>query len=493
MCRWTLNELLGQWAGDADLPETDITGLCLDSRRMQPGGLFIALGGAQFHGLRFAADAVARGASAIAFDPQQVAVPADHGIDQVPVIAAPGLAKRLGELGSMYYGAPSEDMLLVGVTGTNGKTSTAHFVAQAWHNHHGNAGFIGTIGAGPVHSLIESERTTPDALSLQAMLAGLRRQSQELVAMEVSSHALEQGRCDMAKFDVGIFTNLSRDHLDYHGDMASYMAAKKRLFEEFLPTFAVINADDPVGREWIGEFASSMQVLSYSLENPSADLYGQVVSTDIGGLHFHLHSPWGRSEIRSPLLGAFNVQNLLSCAGALGALGVPFPRLSAQLELMQPVPGRMVRLGGEEESPLVVVDYAHTPDALEQVLKALRGHTQGRLICVFGCGGDRDRGKRPEMGAIAEAMADYVVVTSDNPRSENSVDIITDVVGGMTGEAFHVEADRGNAIRWAIAGATDRDVVLIAGKGHENYQEIDGNIMPFNDELEARLALGVAA
>jgi len=494
MSHWKLDELLAMWGCRQTIPGLEINDLHLDSRQVGSGDVFIALAGAQSHGMCYANQAAAQGAVAVIYDPEQALPDLIDNPWQLPVLAVPGVATRLGELASQFYGAPSEDMTVVGVTGTNGKTSTAHFIAQSWQRHAGHAGMIGTIGAGPIQSLVESERTTPDALSLQRCFAGLSSQQIELVAMEVSSHALSQGRCDTVQFDIGVFTNLSRDHLDYHGDMASYAAAKRQLFSDFGLRFAVINGDDPTGRQWIKDFSSDLQVLSYGFDGDDLDVRGKVLRTDSEGLHFELRTPWGEATIASPLLGPFNIMNLMAAAAVMGIQGVPFPRLTSQLELMQPVPGRMVRLGGETGHPLVVVDYAHTPDALQQVLQSLRSHCAGRLICVFGCGGDRDQGKRPQMGAIAEQLADRVIVTNDNPRGEDAGAIIDQVITGMSDSGrCHVEPDRAQAIRWAIAGAGAEDLVLIAGKGHENYQEQGNGIVPFNDEVEARLALGVAA
>lgn len=494
MGNWTLDELLSGWNLSPGLPPLPVSDLRLNSREVRENDVFIALSGRDHHGLNYANAAEKAGAVAVLYDPEQ---PLPDMIDnprKAPVLAVPGLARKLADLASQFYGAPSEDMQMVGVTGTNGKTSCAHFIAQGWERHSGNAGFIGTIGSGLIADLVEAERTTPDAISLQRQLSRLRKLDAELVAMEVSSHALDQGRTENVAFDIGVFTNLSRDHLDYHGDMHSYEAAKRTLFEDYALKFAVINSDDPVGKRWARELSAGTEVLSYALADQKADVRANLLATNQDGLLFDLSTPWGDARVASALLGPFNVQNLLATAAVLGASGVPFPRLVAQLELMQPVPGRMVRLGGEADHPLVVVDYAHSPDALEQVLTSLRSHCEGRLLCVFGCGGDRDQGKRPLMGGIAESLADQVILTNDNPRTEEASDILLGVLEGMDSPLLcHVEPDRAQAIRWAIAGAGPDDLVLIAGKGHENYQEGACGVVPFNDEVEARLALGVAA
>lgn len=492
MTSWQINELFAHWQPANDLPHTEISGLALDSRQVEGGELFVAVAGANGHGLDYAVAAVASGCAAIAYDPDQLARPAADL--PVPVIAIPGISNRLGELASLFYGAPSEQMIIVGVTGTNGKTSTAHFIAQAWQRLGHRSGFIGTIGNGLIDELEQGTHTTPDAFSLQKTLQQLQQRHTELVAMEVSSHALDQGRCETIQFDVGVFTNLTRDHLDYHGDMQSYEASKKRLFSHQAPRFAIINADDTVGRRWIDEFSSSLEVLSYSCTPGNADICAEILTPKYGEERFRLISPWGDELVRTSLVGNFNIQNLLAVTGTLGVLGVRFAQILNELEHMGAVPGRMVRLGGSAQQPLIMVDYAHTPDALEKALRALRAHTRGRLICVFGCGGNRDQGKRPQMGAIAEQLADSVVVTSDNPRFEDAGEIINQVVSGMNvpGNAY-IEPDRAMAIQWAVHQAGETDVVIIAGKGHEQYQQIGSRCINFSDEEQVRIALEKAA
>jgi len=493
MKSWHINELFTHWPDTGDLPLTEVSGLAMDSRLVEAGDLFVAVQGASDHGLDYAAAAALNGCAAIAYDPGQLG---KHKIEElsVPVLAIPGVADRLGELASVFYGAPSEHMLIAGVTGTNGKTSTAHFIAQAWHRLGNKAGFIGTIGAGLVDRLVEGTHTTPDAFSLQKTLYQCQQQDAGLVAMEVSSHALDQGRCETIQFDVGVFTNLSRDHLDYHGEMSAYEASKQRLFSHHAPRFAIINADDPVGRRWIDEFSDTLEVLSYSCRPGEADICAQILTPENGGERFRLISPWGEGLVSTGLIGDFNVQNLLAVTGVLGVLGVRFPQILNQIEHMAAVPGRMVRLGGAAEQPIILVDYAHTPDALEKALQALRLHTRGRLICVFGCGGNRDKGKRPQMGAIAERFADSVVVTSDNPRFEDAGEIISHVVEGMSQPAdAYVEPDRALAIQWAVAQAGEEDVVIIAGKGNEQYQQVGSRCINFSDEEQVRIALEKAA
>jgi UDP-N-acetylmuramoyl-L-alanyl-D-glutamate--2,6-diaminopimelate ligase len=482
----TMQELLEGWVDGA--PALRLTGIGLDNRSIRPGDAFVAVQGQLGHGLDYARAAVAAGAVAVIHDGL-------HALPElgVPALEVAGLGSRLGELASRFYSAPSEQMTIAGVTGTNGKTSVAHFLAQSWQRVYGNAGMVGTLGYGPLDHLQSGDRTTPDPLRLQQVLAGCAQAGVEHLAMEVSSHALQQQRCQTVQFDAAIFTNLSRDHLDYHADMAAYAAAKRLLFTDYAPAFAIINHDDAWGRQWFGELNGGMQMLSFGLK-PGAELMATTGSVDIDGMTIRITGPWGSEQVRTCLLGEFNVSNLLAAAGTLMLLGMPWHVVLHQLEVMQPVPGRMMRLGGQPGQPVVVVDYAHTPDALESALHAVRAHLNGKLVCVFGCGGNRDQGKRPQMGRAAELLADDVVVTSDNPRNESASKIIEDVIAGLEwpGRAT-IEPDRALAIRRAIANCKAGDVVLVAGKGHETWQEIGGQKIPFSDENIILNALGDAA
>jgi UDP-N-acetylmuramoyl-L-alanyl-D-glutamate--2,6-diaminopimelate ligase len=481
-----LQELLEGWVDTA--PAVRLTGICLDNRCIEPGEAFVAVQGQLGHGLDYAQAAVAAGAVAVIHD----------GLQPLPQLAVPavmvnGLGDKLGELASRHFGAPSEQMTIAGVTGTNGKTSVAHFLAQSWQRVYGNAGMVGTLGYGPVGHIQSGERTTPDAIRLQQVLEDCLKAGVERLAMEVSSHALQQHRCQTVQFDAAIFTNLSRDHLDYHGDMAEYAAAKRRLFTDHAPAFAIINHDDELGKKWFGELNGGMQMLSFGLQE-GAELSAKVRSMDINGMNIRIDGPWGSEDFHTSLLGEFNASNLLATAGTLALLGMPWNKVLHQLEVMQPVPGRMMRLGGELGQPVVVVDYAHTPDALEQALQAARAHLNGRLVCVFGCGGNRDQGKRPQMGRAAEMLADDVVVTSDNPRDESASMIIEDVIAGFESpDKATIELDRAAAIQKAIANCQPGDIVLVAGKGHETWQEIGGQKIPFSDESTILTALGDAA
>ena len=385
-------------------------------------------------------------------------------------------------------------MTVIGVTGTNGKTSTVHLLAQALHRAGHAVATIGTLGAGLAGDVEAGARTTPDAIAVQGLLATFREKGATHVAMEVSSHALDQGRINAVAFDLAVFTNLTRDHLDYHGTMAAYGQAKARLFEWPGLAAAVINADDAFGQRLIDAArARGQRVVTYGLA--SADISATAIAMAERGIALSIASPWGRGTVETQVVGAFNAYNLLGVLGVLVTSGVAFDEALDALAALTPPPGRMQRLGGGGK-PLVVIDYAHSPDALLQALVALRPAVAAarELVCVFGCGGDRDKGKRPEMGRIAATEADRVVVTTDNARSEAPEAIAADIVRGIrqTGaRRWSLELDRGAAIRAAVAGARAGDVVLIAGKGHETYQEAQGERVPFSDGAEA--AAGLAA
>lgn len=478
-------------AGLATAPALTVSGLSLDSRRVRPGDAFVALAGQGTHGLRFAHEALQRGANSILFEP-----PAPTDLD-LPhsAVAVTGLRAELGRLADQFYQSPSLALRVVGVTGTNGKTSAVQLLAQALTLLGRGAGSIGTLGAGLHGALHAGERTTPDVIEVHAELAAMRAAGAQDVAMEVSSHALDQGRVDAVRFMVAAFTNLTRDHLDYHHDMETYGAAKARLFAWPGLKSAVINLDDGFGARLAGSLPGDLRLIGLSSRGAAAaSLRAEAIESSVAGLAFELVEGDDRLALRSPLLGRFNVDNLLTVAGVLRALGWSLAELVPVLARLEPVPGRMTRLGGHTGLPLVVVDYAHTPDALEQALRSLRAHGDGRLICVFGCGGERDAGKRPQMAAVAEALADAVIVTDDNPRGEDGDAIVADIVAGFTrAGAVRIERDRANAIATAIAGAAAGDIVLVAGKGHEPYQEIAGVRHDFDDRDVARRALGARA
>jgi UDP-N-acetylmuramoyl-L-alanyl-D-glutamate--2,6-diaminopimelate ligase len=463
-----------------------VTGLVQDSRAIRPGDAFVAIAGFGAHGLNFVDVAKQAGVAAILFEPPapvDIPAPAD-------AIAVPNLRARLGEIGDRFHDHPSQAMTVVGVTGTNGKTSTVQLLTQAWALRGMRNGSIGTLGAGLYGEVVPTGFTTPLVLQLHALLAQLRDAGAQAVAMEVSSHALDQGRVDGVHFDVAVFTNLTRDHLDYHGDMQAYGAAKAKLLAWPGLRAAVVNLDDAYGRELRAALPAGTHTIGLSSRGAQADVRAENVVLDAAGIGFDLIVGDERASVQSPLLGRFNVDNLLAVAGALHALGGNADAIASTLSRLQPVAGRMNRLGGDHAMPLVVIDYAHTPDALEQALSSLRAHAQGRLVCVFGCGGERDVGKRPQMAAIAEAGADLVIVTDDNPRGEDGDTIVADILKGFSRpDAVLVQRDRAAAIARAIGTASASDIVLIAGKGHEPYQEVAGVRHPFDDTAVARALL----
>lgn len=464
--------------------DLEINGLVMDSRAVRPGDVFVAIAGFGAHGLGFFEQARERGAAAILFEPpapDDLPAPAD-------AIAVPGLRARMGEMAHQFHGAPSKAMTMVGVTGTSGKTSTVQLIAQAFEKIGIRTGTIGTLGVGLYGQEIATGFTTPLVLPMHEMLADLRDAGAKAVAMEVSSHALDQGRVDAVHYDIAVFTNLTRDHLDYHGDMETYGAAKAKLFSRPGLRAAVINRDDVFGHGLLQQLPAAVRGIGISASgDASADVAASNVVLDARGIGFDLRIGDRTRHVQSPLLGRFNIDNLLTVAGVLLAEGRGFSEIFEVLESLQPVAGRMNRLGGDGVLPLVVIDYSHKPDPLEQALQSLRAHLKGELICVFGCGGERDRGKRPQMAAIAEKLSERVIVTDDNPRGENGDAIIADIVAGFERpDAAVVLRDRRAAITRAISEASADDIVLVAGKGHETYQEVAGIKYDFDDMAAAR-------
>lgn len=463
-----------------------VRGMTLDSRTVQPGDLFIALAGSREHGLAHTGEALARGAVAVLADGRATQLP-DKSANQ-PVFFIEGLRSRVGAIAARLYGDPGHAVPVYAVTGTNGKTSVSQFIAQAL-SVDSPCGVIGTLGSGLYGDLHATGHTTPDAVAVQEALAWQRAAGAQAVVMEVSSHALEQHRVTGTPFKVAVFTNLSHEHLDYHGDMAAYASAKRRLFDSPGLQTAVFNLDDAAGARWFDEIGERLPCIGYGFGSKARSargsvLYGSDLQLSPVGLGFQVDSPWGSDRITTALLGDFNASNLLAALGALLAGGLDFGLAVQRLKQVQTVSGRMERFGTAEQ-PTVVVDYAHTPDALMQVLQTLRGHCSGTLWCVFGCGGERDRGKRPLMGQLAESLADYVVLTNDNPRSENPEDILRDIQRGMkNAHAAYLMPARDEAIAFAITKAEPGDVVLIAGKGHETEQIIAGHARPFSDREE---------
>ena len=461
----------------SDVPELVVQGLALDSRQVSPGDVFIALKGRQAHGLACLEQALQRGAVAVLREAGSAAgYTAELDACSVPVIEVEQLRDRGGVIADAFYAQPSRDLHCIGVTGTDGKTSVTHFIAQALHAGGHACGLLGTLGYGVYGKLVEPTHTTPDALRLHAELASLRDRQVKTVVMEVSSHALDQGRVEGVRFDSAVLTNLSREHLDYHGDMSAYAAAKQRLFRTPGLQTRIINADDELGQILLKAAAPDSNVIAYSTQGAelraSHWLRASRIECHAQGLRFELDSSYGKALIESRLFGHFNVANLLAALAALLDTGMSFQTAVERLAAVSTVPGRMEVFGAGGQ-PRLVVDYAHTPHALATVLQALRLHATGKLVCVFGAGGDRDKGKRPLMGAVAEQYADRVILTNDNPRSENPQLILDAITAGTRQpEAIERIPDRAEAIRTAIAEAAENDTVLIAGKGHEATQQL---------------------
>ncbi|MES2683926.1 MAG: UDP-N-acetylmuramoyl-L-alanyl-D-glutamate--2,6-diaminopimelate ligase [Pseudomonadota bacterium] len=483
-----LNKLLD---GYARAPELVVTGVESDSRRVTAGDAFLAVRGIGSHGLQHVELALQRGASAVVWEPAPgIAEPEDLA---VPQIAVAGLSKKVGEIAARFHDEPAKKLFTVGVTGTDGKTSTAYLVAQALDLLGADCGYLGTIGYGRVQALKEASHTTPDAIRLQELFAAFLSDGLKAVAMEVSSHALDQARVSGIGFDVSILTNITRDHLDYHGTVAAYAAAKKKLFTEYRRGIAVLNRDDAMGAAWA---AGLERVMVYGIEGATPASGQYLLARDLKlsteGLAFTLDSSFGAATVQSKLLGRFNVYNLLAALAALLAKGLALADAVGVLARLQTVPGRIEGFKGPKAAPLVVVDYAHTPEALTQILKAVRAHCAGKLICVFGCGGDRDRGKRPLMGAAAEQGADIAIITDDNPRSEAPQVIVAEIVAGLAEvDGVRVIHDRAEAIRHAVQVAGPEDVVVIAGKGHETTQTIGTEVRAFSDRRFVAALVGV--
>lgn len=475
-----------------------ITRLVTDSRAVQSGDTFVAYPGEKLDGRQFIAQAIAQGANAVIWESQHFVWNAEWS---VPNLAVSHLREAVGWIADAVYGTPSQKLQMIGITGTNGKTSTAHWIAQALNAAKKPCALIGTLGNGFVASLQPSANTTPDAVRVHGLLADYLNQGAQTVVMEVSSHALSQGRVNGVNFDVALLTNLSRDHLDYHGDMKSYADSKRKLFQWDRLKFAVLNFDDEFGIGLAEQLLdASVEVVGYGLSDGALQraerlgvrmVYGHLSEMSAQGLSLEIHSSWGGAQLNSALIGRFNAANLLGALAVLLVSKISLTDAVTSLSKVQAVAGRMQRMGNAQQ-PTVVVDYAHTPDALEKVLLTLReidATKSAKLICVFGCGGDRDRGKRAMMGLVAERFSDHCIVTSDNPRSENPQHIIDEVVGGMSKNQHEIVVDRAAAIARAISLAGQSDTVLVAGKGHEDYQEVGGVKHPFSDALVAGQAL----
>ena len=491
-----LNLLLEGLMPADSLPAVEVTGLSNDSRETRPGDLFLACQGLRVHGLSHAGEALQRGAAAVLWEPD--VVPSLRAVVErlsVPALPVAGLGQKLGRIADRFYGHPSRDMQVIGVTGTDGKTSVTHFIAQALSDAGQACGLLGTLGYGVYGQLQPPTHTTPDGLRLQAELARLRDAGVQHVAMEVSSHALHQRRTDGTAFATAVLTQLSRDHLDYHGSAEAYAEAKRRLFiSEGLET-AVLNVDDAFGRTLARQLHEQLRLIAYGHNREQcAQAAAHWIALEEAtprehGIALRLDSSWGAAGFEAPVLGIFNADNLMAALGTLLASGLSLETAVQRLAKVTTVPGRM-ELFTQPGMPRVVVDYAHTPHALETALQALRPHCKGELICLFGAGGDRDRGKRPQMGAAAERFADRVVLTSDNPRSEPPEVILEEIAAGFDQpQRARCIPDRGQAIDEVLAMAAPDDLVLVAGKGHEDYQQVGDQRLAFSDRVRVAQAL----
>lgn len=471
-------------------PAINLTDMQLDTRLLQPGSLFLALKGHAVDGRLFMQQAEQKGAVAILFDNSD-------GFEtpqlSIPCIPVPALAEKISYLAGIFYGSPAQKLALVGVTGTNGKSTCTQLIAN-WTELLGQrGGMLGTIGNGRFGQLRVTENTTGSAISIQQELACFVADQVAVAAMEVSSHGLVQHRVSALPFAAAVFTNLSRDHLDYHLTMEAYADAKRQIFKQSIPSHCILNTDDAVARNWLKEM---LDAVAYGIDEPLSDHPGRFVyATDVKyhpqGVTVSIHSSWGDGVLSAPLLGKFNVSNILAALAAMLVLQYDFKTLCQTASGLQPVTGRMECFGNHDQ-PLVVVDYAHTPDGLEKALQAARQHCHGRLFCLVGCGGDRDRGKRPQMAAIAEQWADMLILTDDNPRTEDPAVIIADMCSGLKKpEQVHIEHSRPKAIQLALSQAKPGDVILVAGKGHEDYQIIGKEKHHYSDRETVMQLLGV--
>ncbi len=482
---------------DISVPGVDrVAGVTQDSRRLVQGGLFLALAGVHTDACRYVRNAIDRGASLVLIDddslPCQYMCDKTYCTDSCQVFRVQGLRSRVGDIFARVYGNVSRSMPVIGVTGTNGKTSVTHFIAASLAELESKPqGIVGTLGTGIVGALQPAMHTTPDVEAVHRILRAISDAGGQSVSMEVSSHALIQGRVDGVQFDGAVFTNLSRDHLDYHGSMEAYLAAKSKLMLASELNWVVINADDQYCQR-IMPRVKAHKCLRFGMQNPDVDLTVQQLSFSRHGMSGYLVWQSERYPFSVNLLGRFNIYNLLATVGVLLNIGIAMVDIVPVVQKLKTVAGRMEVLEQSDSvpKPLVVIDYAHTPEALNNALTALRAHSDKRIWCLFGCGGDRDDGKRQQMGAVAYKFADRVMVTTDNPRSEDPAAIIEQIVSGMGSlESCLIEPNRQQAISLAINQATSEDIVLIAGKGHEDYQEIKGQRLPFSDSTVAREVL----
>jgi UDP-N-acetylmuramoyl-L-alanyl-D-glutamate--2,6-diaminopimelate ligase len=475
----------------------DISGVAIDSREVKPGDLFMAYRGSQLNGIDYIDDALKAGAIAIAIDENEQI---DLNAISAALVRVPDLRKRAGEIISRFYDEPSKDMQVIGITGTNGKSTVSYMIAYALYALGEQSAVIGTLGCGKFNYIEPKNSTTPDPVNLHSLFSSWRDEV-DTVAMEVSSHALDQGRVAGTEFDIAVFTNLSRDHLDYHKTIEDYADAKFQLFETYGLKHAVINIDDDYGVQLLNSVSKNINVIAYSIHGKQIDTTNKNVSyvfcekIEVNDLKTELliNSPWGRANISTGLLGEFNIENLLAAFSTLCVSGFSADQVVRVLSGFSGIPGRMEYFVSKGK-PLLVIDYAHTPDALDKALTALRPYCAGKLYCVFGCGGERDTGKRSEMGSIADSLSDQIVLTNDNPRSEPEEKIIEDILSGIRDKSkTNIKYDRSDAITNTFLNADKDDVLLIAGKGHETTQQIGTTLLPFSDrELARRLTEGDA-
>ncbi len=489
----TLKQLLENVNVAGYLPDIEITGVTLDSRKIEPGYVFVAMEGRLDHGLVYAEMAVEKGAVAILCDAdfdqycQQILGKLMTHVLCVPV---KNLHRKLADIAANIYSYQTNSLFLTGITGTDGKTTVSHFVAQAMNIENSSAAVIGTLGNGPVGNMAQSTHTTPDVISLYQMISEYQEQGVTSVSMEVSSHGLDQNRVSGVKFDVAVLTNLTRDHLDYHGSVEAYRDAKRKLFGAQAAKSLVLNIDDEFGQEIYDQRDGRRTIWLYGFDKAKAMqsdnyAYAELIKLNETGISFVLQSSQGEASVKLSLMGEFNVYNALACFCVLLQSGMSFNQAVKRLENLKTVSGRMEMLTVKDK-PAVVIDYAHTPEALTQALENVRKHTSGKLICVFGCGGDRDAGKRPLMAKAADTYSDLVIVTDDNPRNEDPDNIIDEIKTGIdTSVNLIVERDREKAIQQAIEMASADDLILIAGKGHEEYQIIGQNKISFSDKKTA--------
>ncbi len=492
MCPVTLGELCPTLSLADPVCQIGVSNIVVDSRKVGPGDCFVALNGASFNGMDFIDEVILRKASAIFVEVNSDRKP---GVVEyrsgVVIIAVEQLPERVSELAGACLAFPSKMITTIGVTGTNGKSTVVSLVSQLSNLTHEKAASMGTVGVEfEGVNIGGATMTTPDAATCQKNIAQLVDLGAELVAMEVSSHGIAQNRVQAIDFDVAVFTNLTHDHLDYHGTIDNYCAVKKRLFERDELKAAVINLDDAYASQMLFASKDRAKVYTYSLMHFVADFYASNLEYSEQGVEFDLTSPWGLNHVKSPLFGCFNVHNLLAAITALCACGSDFESVINVIPHLKGVPGRMQKALTASDIT-VLVDYAHTPDGLDKAIQACLTHTVGRILVVFGCGGDRDATKRPEMARVAESLADQVIVTSDNPRTESAGDIVKDIIKGFSGDSYLVLDDRAEAIDYAIAHAKAGDTVLIAGKGHETYQIIGDEVRDFDDMKMAEQALSV--